>query len=368
MRLFQYKPNQNTSHFDTVAMHMWNERSIFDYAFYYHSLDSVFNHCTFSECISEYQIKFLQKNSKKIIIYDFAGEAVAYEQLLELVNAANAFCLNDEQIVVRTIDQLQTEFLKNNIPNNVINQFRFVEHNPYYEFQILPALKQKSKAKFSVLSRRHTVWRSYFFSEMHRKHYLRDCVFSYHGIKDNTVASVDKICKDILLHTGQECSRDFFERMPYTIDSDADYGIFYSGIPQPIMNTDIHIVLEHSTFDEAAEYGATFISEKTYKAIAAKKPFLAVSDPGFLLSLENLGFKTFSPYIPQDYDTIENHKDRVNRIIEIIKELRELPQHKFEKLLQDIQPIVDYNYDLLQQKAQSQPSLENLLFESCKQS
>lgn len=349
-------------------MHMWNERSIFDYAFYYHSLDSVFNRCTFSECISQYQIKFLQKNSKKKIIYDFAGEAVTDKQLLDLVNAADAFCLNNEQIVVRVIDQLQTEFLQTHIPRNVIHQFRFVEHNPYYKFYILPALKQKSKEKFSVLSRRHTPWRSYFFSEMYRKRCLRDCVFSYHGIENNSVADVDKICKDILLHTEQECSRDFFEKMPYTIDSDADHTPFYSGIPQPILDTDIHIVLEHSMFDEKVEYGAPFISEKTYKAILAKKPFLAVSDSGFLSSLENLGFKTFSPYIPQDYDTIKNHKNRINRIIEIIKELRELPRLQFDKLLQDIQPIANYNYDLLQQRAESQPSLEHLLFESCKQS
>jgi len=368
VRLFQYKPNQDTSQLKTMHVQMWNERSIFDYAFYYHTLDSVFNCCTFSECISEYQIKFLQKNPLKKIIYDFAGEAVNDEQLLDLVTAAEHFCLNKEQMVVCVLDELQTEFLQTNISNSIIDQFSFLEHNPYYEFQMLPSIRYKSKAKFSVLCRRHTPWRSYFFSEIYKENCLKSCVFSYHGEVDDSPACTDKICKDILLHTEQECSRDFFEKKPYTIDLNADYTNFYSGIPEPILDTDIHIILEHSKFDEGVDHGAPFISEKTYKAILAKKPFLAVSDSKFLIGLEKLGFKTFSPYIPQDYDTIENHKLRVDRIIDIIKELDQLSKLEFDKLLQDVEPITEYNYNLLKQKCQSQDSLENLLFEICKQS
>lgn len=90
-----------------------------------------------------------------------------------------------------------------------------------------------------------------------------------------------------------------------------------------------------------------FISEKTYKAIAAKKPFLVLSDPGFLKALTSLGFKTFGPYINEDYDQQTDHKKRISMIVEEIEKISNLDQARYDQLIMNCQRIADKNYQTL---------------------
>ena len=52
------------------------------------------------------------------------------------------------------------------------------------------------------------------------------------------------------------------------------------------------------------EFG-NYLSEKTWKPIAHLHPFIFVGRPGMLKFLHSLGFKTFSEYWDESYDTVE---------------------------------------------------------------
>lgn len=65
----------------------------------------------------------------------------------------------------------------------------------------------------------------------------------------------------------------------------------------------------------------SFRTEKIAKPIMIGHPFIVVSNPGYYRDLRNLGFKTFGHVIDESFDSIENHQDRVERIIDIVQDL-----------------------------------------------
>jgi len=75
-----------------------------------------------------------------------------------------------------------------------------------------------------------------------------------------------------------------------------------------------------------------FFSEKIFKPIAHRHPFILVSTPGSLVELRKLGYRTFNPIIDETYDTIE---DCAERMLAILKEIERL------SLLSDIE-VIDF--------------------------
>ncbi len=99
-----------------------------------------------------------------------------------------------------------------------------------------------------------------------------------------------------------------------------------------------------------AEYSSIFVSEKTFKCLALKHPFVVFGRPGFIKGLHKLGFKTFSPYIDESYDDIVDDDERFNKIFNEIDRLINLSDDEWLALLQHLEPIVEYNHGLFLDK------------------
>jgi hypothetical protein len=99
--------------------------------------------------------------------------------------------------------------------------------------------------------------------------------------------------------------------------------------------------LYHSHLD------GTFITEKTYRAIACQHPFIMVSRPNTLKHLRRFGYKTFSPYIDETYDDIEDDRERLVKIAELVKDLCNKPPSFWRDFVQEIRHITKHNFDVL---------------------
>jgi len=88
----------------------------------------------------------------------------------------------------------------------------------------------------------------------------------------------------------------------------------------------------------------TLFSEKTIRAILYMNPFVVNGDVGTLSYLQDLGFKTFGDFLDESYDLIEKVDERQNKIINIIKDLK---NKNLQKLYNQMKPILDHNRDLL---------------------
>lgn len=98
------------------------------------------------------------------------------------------------------------------------------------------------------------------------------------------------------------------------------------------------------------EYSYKFFSEKIFKPISCKHPFILLAWPGALEELKRLGYKTFSPYINEKYDTITDNKERYNSVIQEILRLSELTDDEWLVWQKNIKEIVEHNYQILLRK------------------
>lgn len=85
-------------------------------------------------------------------------------------------------------------------------------------------------------------------------------------------------------------------------------------------------------------------TEKIWKPIITKTPFLVCSNAYFLKYLKSLGFKTFDSLIDESYDSCFRIQDRVNKIVETMQDIRNNGAASFYDACED---ILNHNYKLL---------------------
>jgi hypothetical protein len=68
------------------------------------------------------------------------------------------------------------------------------------------------------------------------------------------------------------------------------------------------------------QHNHLFLCEKSYKPMAAQHPILMVSTQGNLAYLRSQGFETFPELFDESYDDIQDWQQRVQRIVEIVRE------------------------------------------------
>lgn len=99
------------------------------------------------------------------------------------------------------------------------------------------------------------------------------------------------------------------------------------------------------------EYGR-FLSEKTFKPVAMRHPFIILSTPHFLDKFKELGYKSFHPYINEEYDTERDDALRMMKIIKEIERLINLTDDELEEFLVAMREICEHNYNLLMSKTE----------------
>ena len=88
------------------------------------------------------------------------------------------------------------------------------------------------------------------------------------------------------------------------------------------------------------------VTEKTYKAIAYKHPFIIVGPKYFLRYMRTLGYNTFHPYINENYDDIEDPMLRFEAIISELKRLANLSMIELKELQCNLTDIVEHNHSI----------------------
>ena len=107
-------------------------------------------------------------------------------------------------------------------------------------------------------------------------------------------------------------------------------------------NCDIEIIGE-SEFN-----GSRFITEKFFKAVIFKQPFIILGTAGCLEEIRRfMGYRTFAPYINEGYDGNDDTKQRIDMIAEEVERLTALKKdpEKWREWNEGIRHIVAYNYN-----------------------
>jgi len=100
-------------------------------------------------------------------------------------------------------------------------------------------------------------------------------------------------------------------------------------------------------------FPSTLHSEKIWKTIRAKHPFVLASTPNSLQALRTMGYKTFSPFIDERYDEIEDDILRIKYIMDEVERLCNMNEHETREWLIEVHKITKFNYDLLATRSHS---------------
>jgi len=89
------------------------------------------------------------------------------------------------------------------------------------------------------------------------------------------------------------------------------------------------------------------ISEKTIRPIGAKCMFIIVGAPYTLQMLQNKGFKTFSPFINEEYDNLQDPVQRIHAIQKEIKRLCDISINQINNVFVEYKHIIEHNFSHL---------------------
>lgn len=134
------------------------------------------------------------------------------------------------------------------------------------------------------------------------------------------------------------------DKLPLVLDTE-DFSVFpmeksLNDTLRFYKNSLIHVVSETEFFTNIIH-----VSEKTFKPIMYKQPFIFVGPPKILEFLKQSGYKTFDSIWDESYDLIENHDERMDKVVNLISELSMLSDKDKIKLCEKIKDIVDYNFN-----------------------
>jgi hypothetical protein len=125
------------------------------------------------------------------------------------------------------------------------------------------------------------------------------------------------------------------------LDNDTDY--LYN-------NTYFSLVSETNYYSDPKFDGGRFITEKTFKAITCEHPFILATLPNTLPLLHELGYKTFSPYIDESYDSETDDYKRMLLIVKEVERLSNLSNSELREFLVACKDITTHNIHNLMNK------------------
>ena len=82
-------------------------------------------------------------------------------------------------------------------------------------------------------------------------------------------------------------------------------------------------------------------SEKTARGILYERPFVIFGHPGTLKYLHELGFKTFSDFWDESYDSEPSQNKRISMIVDIVNDICKHPN--LNQLYKDMQSVIQHN-------------------------
>jgi len=171
------------------------------------------------------------------------------------------------------------------------------------------------------------------------------------NLKDSTMFSILGMPKDVSNHSKEFLN--FLKENQGPLDdvetfnqTDGVSSQGWTNNTQVYDDTSVSFICEtHETND------SLFITEKTYRPILNRHPFVARASFPLLEYLKAIGFKTFEKFIDESYDQSRDinkeHSDvLVKRAGELLDQVKKNPT--------EIQEIVDHNYETLIKFAQSE--------------
>jgi hypothetical protein len=92
-------------------------------------------------------------------------------------------------------------------------------------------------------------------------------------------------------------------------------------------------------------YDKLHLTEKIFKPIVSKQPFMLLAAPGNLAYLKSYGFKTFDLVIDESYDNILDNDARIEAVVDQLHWYCNLTPGEKTDVIKQLEPIIQHNFD-----------------------
>lgn len=107
----------------------------------------------------------------------------------------------------------------------------------------------------------------------------------------------------------------------------------------------LHVVTETCYWDTK-----THLTEKIFKPIVAKQPFILLGCANNLKYLQKYGFKTFDRWWDESYDQINDPIERLQKVVKIIGDICAISDDELQIMLKEMNHVLQHNYNLFYSK------------------
>ena len=151
-------------------------------------------------------------------------------------------------------------------------------------------------------------------------------------------------------HAKQHIEKHLLDIFKLTIDRAELPGSASANIPRTINRRDYnndtpnYDSLWHVVTETVFYYNKLHLTEKIFKPIVSKQPFMLLAAPGNLEYLRSYGFKTFDGIIDESYDLIQDNDLRTEAVVKQLHWYCNLTPDEKINIIQQLEPIIDYNF------------------------
>lgn len=131
------------------------------------------------------------------------------------------------------------------------------------------------------------------------------------------------------------------------IDNPTLHGSASADIPRTVDSITIPNTVDafwHVVTETVFYYDKLHLTEKIFKPIVSKQPFMLLAAPGNLAYLRSYGFKTFDGIIDESYDTIQDPDQRTKAVVDQLAWYCNLSDTEKQDIIYALEPIIEHNF------------------------
>jgi len=223
-----------------------------------------------------------------------------------------------------------------------------------YEFckSIIPIKQRRIKKTFISMNRilgNSRIYRSFFIAELRRKnlldfgHISHSKICPVHGnLQPSIIKSIKKynLNQQYILDLVKELNDIKELRIDTPIDKQIYNQSFSIGPISESIESFVHVVTETCFWEEKKH-----LTEKIFKPIVLKQPFILLGCANNLAYLKEYGFKTFDQWWDESYDLCQDPIQRINQVVCILETLCQMSNDELTNMLYQMEEVLEYNYN-----------------------
>lgn len=220
---------------------------------------------------------------------------------------------------------------------------------------------------FTYLSRNPRKHRVALFSLFHNKNILDCGIISFSlnhqsskiitpDLSDEDIPNLDfititpfKRCNENWLINSNKL-KSTYDTFLKSVTSDFSYKNFIESTPEDGLycKHNINIIQKgflYITNETMMSYPGIYLTEKSFKGIEVKRPFVMLGPMGNLKKLKSYGFQTFDRWWDESYDNIQDPAERIEAVYKIIYDISQKSLNELIALGKDMESVLNYNYN-----------------------